>query len=100
MADNLPIRIFVNKTEDRITFRTKKEYHLQVLMPEMMKLLGYTKSKITKDENGKNVPCLEITEVVSVHCNNANNDYQQDSNILYAFVPNKSFGQLLDISPT
>ena len=99
MADNLPIRIFVNKTEDRITFRTKMEYHLQVLMPEMMKLLGCTKSKISKDENGTNAPCLEITEVVLVHCNNANNDYQ-DSNTLYAFVPNKSFGQLLDISPT
>ena len=99
MADNLPIRIFVNKTEDRITFRTKMEYHLQVLMPEMMKLPGCTKSKITKDENGTNAPCLEITEVVLVHCNNANNDYQ-DSNTLYAFVPNKSFGQLLDISPT
>ena len=63
-----------------------------------MKLLGCTKSKITKDENGTNAPCLEITEVVLVHCNNANNDYQ-DSNTLYAFVPNKSFGQLLDISP-
>ena len=67
------------------------EYHLQVLMPEMMKLLRCTKSKITKDENGTNAPCLEITEVVLVHCNNANNDYQ-DSNTLYAFVPNKSFG--------
>ena len=53
--------------------------------------------KITKDENGKNVPQLEITEVVLIHCNIFNNDYQQDSRVLYAFVPNTRFGQLLDI---
>ena len=64
-----------------------------------MKILGSTKSKITKDENGENVPRLEITEVVLIHCNIANNDYQQDSRVLYTFVPNKSFGQWLDISP-
>ena len=64
-----------------------------------MKLLARTKNKITKDENGENVPHLEITEVVLVHCNIINNDYQQDSTVLYTFVPNKSFGQLLDISP-
>ena len=65
----------------------------------MMKLLGGTKSKITKDENGENVPHSEITEVVLIHCNIVNHDYQQDSRVLYTFVPNKSFGQLLDISP-
>ena len=65
-----------------------------------MKLLGSTKNKITKDKNGKNVPHLEITEVVLVHCNMVNNDYQQDSRVLYTFVPNKSFDNLLDISPS
>ena len=64
-----------------------------------MKLLGSTKSKITKNENGENVPNLEITEVVLVHCNIVNNNYQQNASVLYTFVPNKSFGQLLDISP-
>ena len=64
-----------------------------------MKLLGCTKSKITKDENGRNVPYLEITEVLLVHCNIVNNNYQQNSRVLYTFIPNKSFGQLLDISP-
>ena len=59
-------------------------------MPELMKLLGSTKSKITKDENGNNVPHLEITEIVLVHCNIVNNDYQQDSRVLYTFIPNKS----------
>ena len=64
-----------------------------------MKLLGSTENKITKDKNGENVPHLEITEVV-VHCNIFNNDYQQDSRVLYTFVPNKPFGSLLEISPT
>ena len=64
-----------------------------------MKLLGSTKSKITKNENGENLPYLEINEVVLIHCNIVNNDYQQDSRVLYTFVPNKSFFQLFDISP-
>ena len=64
-----------------------------------MKLLGSTNSKITKYENSENVPYLEITEVVLIHCNVVNNSYQQKSRGLYTFVPNKSFGQLLDISP-
>ena len=68
-------------------------------MPETMKLLGSSQSKITKDNNGENVPHLETTEVILVHCNIVNNDCQQDSRVLYTFVPNKSFGQLLDISP-
>ena len=65
-----------------------------------MKLLGSTKNKITKDKNGENVPNLEITEVVLVHCNIVSNDYQQDSRVLYMFVPNKPFGSLLEIFPT
>ena len=65
-----------------------------------MKLLGSTENKITKDKNGENVLHLEITEVVLVHCDIINNDYQQDSRVLYTFVPNKSFGSLLEISPT
>ena len=60
-----------------------------------MKLLGNTKNKITKDRNDENIPHLEITEVVLVHCNIANNDYQQDSRVLYTFVPNKPFSRLL-----
>ena len=65
-----------------------------------MKLLGSAESKIIKNKNGKSVPYLEIVELVLIHCNLVNNDYQQDSRILYTFVPNKSFGSLLDISPT
>ena len=68
-------------------------------MPETMKLLGSTKSKITVNKNGENIPHLLLTELVLVHCHFVNNDYQQDSRVLYTFVPNKSFGELLDISP-
>ena len=64
-----------------------------------MKLLGNTKTKITEDKNGQNIPYLEITEAVSTHCNVFNNSYQQKSRALYTFAPKKSFGQLLDISP-
>ena len=64
-----------------------------------MKLLGSTKINITKDKNVENALHLEITELVLVHCNIVNNEYQQDLRVLYTFVPNKLFGQLLDISP-
>ena len=64
-----------------------------------MKLLGSTEDKITKDKNGENVPYLKITEVVLVHCNIVNNDYEQDSRVLYIFFPNKPFGSLLEIFP-
>ena len=64
-----------------------------------MKFLGRTESKITKDKNGENVPHLEITELVLIHCNLVNNDYQQDSRMLYTFVTDKPFGSLLEVSP-
>ena len=92
--------MYVNRIENIITFKIKNGYYLELLTAETMKLLGSTESKITKDKNGENVPHLEIVELVLVHCNLANNDYQQDSRILYTFVPNKTFGSLLEISPT
>ena len=98
--DEPSVQIYVNKIENRITFKIKDGYTFELLTTETMKLLGSTKNKITKDKNGENVPHLEITEVVLVHCNIVNNDYQQDSRVLYTFVPNKPFGSLLEISPT
>ena len=92
---NPPIRIYVNRIENRITFKIKSEYYLELLTPETMKLLGSAECEITKDKNGENVPRLEVVELVLVHCKLVNNDYQQDSRILYAFVPNKTFGSLL-----
>ena len=93
------VHIYVNKIENRITFKIKKGYRLELLKKETMKLLGSTENKITKDKNGENVPHLEITEVVLVHCNMVNNDYQQDSRVLFTFVPNKHFDSLLEIYP-
>ena len=89
---NPSIRIYVNKIENRTTLKIKTEYYLELLTSETMKLLGSTESKIIKDKNGENVPDLEINELVLVHCNIANNDYKQDSRVLYTFVPNKPFG--------
>ena len=98
-VDNPSIRIYVNRIENRITFKIKNGYYLELLTTKTMKLLGSTESKITKDKNGENVPHLEIVEVVLVHCNLVNNDYQQNSRILYTSVPNKTFGSLSEISP-
>ena len=99
MTDNPPITTYVNKIENRITFRINAGYYHELLTSETMKLLENTKSRITKENNGENVPRLESIEVALVHHNIANNDYQQDSRVLYTFVPNKSSGQLLNISP-
>ena len=97
--DKPSVVIYVNKIENRVTFKIKNGYSLELLSSEAMKLLGSTENKITKDRNGENVLHLEITEVVLVHCNIVNNDYQQNSRVLYTFVPNKPFGTLLEISP-
>ena len=99
-VDNPSIRMYINRIENRITSKIKNGYYLKLLTPETMKLLGSTESKITKDKNGENVPYLEVVELVSVHCNLVNNDYQEDSRILFIFLPNKTFGSLLEISPT
>ena len=80
LTDNHPVKIYVNKIENRITFRIETGYYLQPLRPEAMKLLESTKNIINKDENGENVPHLENTEVILVLGNITNNDYQQDSN--------------------
>ena len=75
MTDILPVRRHVNQIGNRITFRTKTGSYLEFLMTETIKLLESTKSKITTNKNGENIPRLEINEVVLVHCNIVNNDY-------------------------
>ena len=99
VTENLSIMIYVNKIENKITFKMKAGYYLQLLTTDTMKLHGRTKSKITENENGENVPRLDITEVVLMYRNIVSNDYQQDSRVLYKFLPNKSFDQLLNILP-
>ena len=98
--NNPSIWIYVNKVENRITFKIKTGYYLDLLTPETMKLLWNSENKITKDRNGENVPYLEITEVALVYCNIVNNDYHQHSRVLYTFVPNKPFVSLLEFWPT
>ena len=75
MTNNPPIRIYVNKIENRITVKIRAGYYLKLLTPGTTKLLGNTKSEITKDKNAENLPNLEITEVALVHYKIVKNDY-------------------------
>ena len=81
-ANKPSIQIYTNKTENRITFKIKNEYSLELLTKKAMKLLGTTENKISKNKNGQKVPHLQITEVALVHWSIVNNDYQQDSRVL------------------
>ena len=99
LTDNPSIKIYSNKIKNRIVFKIKNGYKLQLLTPETRKLLGSTKKVVDKDENSENVPKVESVEVVLVHCNLVKNDYQHASKVLFRFVPNKQFGQLLNVSP-
>ena len=97
--NNPSVRIHVNEIKNKIVFKIKTGYYLELLTPETMKLLGCAENKLTKNKNGENVQHLEITEEVLLHFNIANNDYHQDSRVFYIFVPNTPFGSLLEISP-
>ena len=92
------MQIYTKKIKNKIVFKIKARYKLELLTPETMKLLGSTKKDIDKDKNGENVPKLESVEVVLDHCNLVKNDYQHTSKVLFTFVPNKKFGQLINIS--
>ena len=98
LTENPLVQIYVNKIKSRIVFKIKTGYKLELLTPETMKLLGSTKKDVDKDKDGENVPKLESVEVVLVHCNLVKNDYQHTSKVLFTFVPNKQFGQLINIS--
>ena len=89
LTENPTIEIYANKIKNRIVFKIKTGYKLELLTPETMKLLGSTKKVVDKDENGENVPKLESVEVVLVHCNLVRNDYQHARKVSFSFVPNK-----------
>ena len=99
-TDETSVQTYANKIENRVTFKIEDGYSLEHLTTETIKLLGNSENKITTQKNGENVLHLEMTGVVIVHCEIVNNDYQQDSRVLYTFVPNKPFGSLLKISQT
>ena len=99
IGENVPILIYANKISNRIELKIKTGYKLELLSKETMQLLGSTKDTIDADKNSENVPRLENFEVVLVHCNLVNNSYQQASGVLFTFVPNKQYGQLISLSP-
>ena len=97
MTENPLIQIYPNKIKNFV-FKINTGYKLELLTPETMKLLGSTKKNVDSDKNSGKVPKLESVEVVLVHCNLAKNDYQHTSKVLFSFVQNKQFGQLINIS--
>ena len=99
IGETAPILIYTNTINNRTVFKIKTRYKLKLLSKETMKLLGSTKDIIDSDKNSENVPRLENVEVVLVHCNLINNSYQQASRVLFAFVPNKQYRQLISIAP-
>ena len=99
IGENAPILIYANTINNRIVFKIKSGYKLELLSKETMKLLGSTSSIIDADKNSESIPKLENVEVVLVHCNLVNNSYQQHSRVLFTFVPTKRYGQLISISP-
>ena len=99
IGETAPILIYANNITNRIIFKIKTGYKLESLSKETMKLLGSTNDIIDSDKNSENVPRLENVEVVLVHCNLVNNSYQQHSRVLFTFVRNKQYDQLISISP-
>ena len=99
IGETAPVLIYANTITNRIVFKIKTGYKLQLLSKETMKLLESTKDIIDSNKNGENVPRLENVEVVLVHCNLVRNSYQHASRVLFTFVPNKQYGQLISILP-
>ena len=99
IAKTSPILIYANKITNRVIFKIKTGYKLELSSKETIKLLGSTSSSANADKDSENVPRLENVEVILVNCNLVNNSYQQASRVLLTFVPNKQYGQLISISP-
>ena len=98
IAETAPILIYANKIINRLVFKIRTGYKLELLSKETMKLLGSTKDTVDADKNSETVPRSENVEVVLVYCNLVNNSFQQASRVLFTFVPNKQYGQLISIS--
>ena len=95
LAENPPLQSYPNKIKNRVVFKVKAGYKLELLSSEMIKFLGSAKKYVDKDKDGEDVQKPESAEVVLVHCNLANKSYQKVSKVLFTFVPNKQFGQLI-----
>ena len=99
LTKNPPVQFYPNKIKNRIVFKIKAGYKLELLTLETMKLLGTTKKDVDKDKDGEILSKLESVGVVLEHCNLLKNDYQHTSKVLFSFVPSKQSGQLINISP-
>ena len=99
LVGNPPVQIYPNKTKNRIVFKVKTGCKLELLSPKILKLLGSVNKDVNQDKDGEDAPKLESVEVILLHCNLVNNNNQQVSKVLFAFVPNKRFGQLINIAP-
>ena len=99
MADVSPVLIYVNEINNRIVFKIKSGYKLELLSKETTRLLGSSADTIDGDKNSELVPKLESVDLVLVHCNLVNNSYQPASKVLFTFAPNKKYGQLITVSP-
>ena len=89
-ATNLPIDIYINRISNTLVFKSKDGYKLELQASENMKLFNSTKKLLETTKNGENVPSLEVVEVVLDQCNLVDNQYHQNSEVLYTFTPNKS----------
>ena len=99
LTENPSVQIYPNRIQNRIVFKIKIEYKLELLTPETMKLLGIRKKYVDKDKSWETVPKLESVEFALVHFSLVKNDYQQASKVLFTFVSNNEFGQMINISP-
>ena len=99
IADVSPVLIYVNEINNRIVLKIKSGCKLELLSKVTMRLLGSMSNSIDKDKNSELVPKLESVDLVLLHCNLGNNSYQQASKVLFTFVPNKKYGQLITVSP-
>ena len=98
IADVSPVLIYIIEINNRIVFKVKAGYKLELLSKETMRLLGSSADTIDGDKNSELVPKLESVDLFLVHCNLVNNSYQQVSKVLFTFVCNKKYGQLITVS--
>ena len=94
-TENPPVQIYTNKIKNRILFKIKTGYKSELLSLKTLKLWRSAKKDVDQDKGGEDVPKLETVEVVLVHCNLVNTNYKQASKVLFIFVPNKQFGQVI-----
>ena len=100
LPTNPLICIYIDRINNKLVFKIKAEYKLELQTHETIKLFGDTKILIGKTMNGENVFSLEAVEVVLVQCNLVDNQYQQKSEVLNTFTPKKSYAYLLNVEPT